>query len=212
MDRAETGTTSAATAASESMAPRVGGNLRRLRSRRGLSLERLARQSGVSRAMLSQIELGKSVPTINSLWKIARALEVTFSTLFSPGADRTPVILKGSAGRLLTNAEGTFSSRALFPFGTRRRTEFYELRIMTGCEESSRPHLPGTLENLVVAVGSILIGVDGTTFHLDAGDAIFFNAETSHSYRNTGPVDAVLYLVMTYAEEVGEQPLSTPDL
>src|SRR3954466_3804118 len=188
MSAAASGNASAAGGEAESMAPRVGANLRRLRSRRGLSLERLARQSGVSRAMLSQIELGKSVPTINSLWKIARALEVTFAALISPGVDRTPVILKGSTGRLLTNAERTFSSRALFPFGTRRRTEFYELRITAGCEESSRPHLPGTLENLVVAVGSILIGVGGTTFHLDAGDAIFFNAETTHSYRNAGPV------------------------
>jgi transcriptional regulator with XRE-family HTH domain len=211
MDRAESGSSTAA-AESESMAPRVGANLRRLRSRRGLSLERLARQSGVSRAMLSQIELDKSVPTINSLWKIARALEVTFATLISPGVVRAPAILKGSAGRLLTNAEGTFSSRALFPFGTRRRTEFYELRITAGCEESSRPHLPGTFENLVVAVGSIVIVVDDATFRLDAGDAIFFNAETSHSYRNTGAVEAVLYLVMTYAEEIGEQPLGSPDL
>jgi DNA-binding XRE family transcriptional regulator len=56
------------------LAPVVGGNLRRLRTRRGLSLERLAQISGVSRAMLGQIELGQSAPTINVLWKIARAL------------------------------------------------------------------------------------------------------------------------------------------
>src|SRR5689334_16779324 len=52
------------------LAPVVGANLRRLRVRRGLSLERLAQRSGVSRAMLSQIELGQSAPTINVLWKI----------------------------------------------------------------------------------------------------------------------------------------------
>ena len=65
------------------LAPVVGANLRRLRTRRGLSLERLAQISGVSRAMLGQIELGQSAPTINVLWKIARALEVTFSALIS---------------------------------------------------------------------------------------------------------------------------------
>jgi len=212
MDRVESGNGSTADNGPEDMAPRVGGNLRRLRSRRGLSLERLARRSGVSRAMLSQIELGKSVPTINSLWKIARALEVTFASLISPGLERTPVLLKGSAGRLLTNVEGTFSSRALFPFDIRRHTEFYELRLAAGCEECSRPHLPGTFENLVVAVGSIAIGVDGAAFRLDAGDAIFFNAESAHSYRNVGSEDAVLYLVMTYAEEVGDRPLAAQNL
>ena len=45
--------------ASSDLTPVVGTNLRRLRMKRGLSLERLARASGVSRAMLGQIELGQ---------------------------------------------------------------------------------------------------------------------------------------------------------
>src|SRR5689334_5182792 len=65
------------------LTPVVGANLRRLRIKRGLSLERLAGVSSVSRAMLGQIELGQSTPTINVLWKIARALDVPFSTLLS---------------------------------------------------------------------------------------------------------------------------------
>ena len=65
--------------ASSDLTPIVGGNLRRLRMKRGLSLERLSRASGVSQAMLGQIELGQSTPTINVLWKIARALGVAFS-------------------------------------------------------------------------------------------------------------------------------------
>ena len=47
------------------LAPVVGANLRRLRTKRGLSLEKLSQLSGVSRAMLGQIELGQSAPTIN---------------------------------------------------------------------------------------------------------------------------------------------------
>src|SRR6185503_14817644 len=76
-DGAPPATTSHPTTESTDLAPVVGSNLRRLRTRRGLSLERLAQISGVSRAMLGQIELGQSAPTINVLWKIARALEVT---------------------------------------------------------------------------------------------------------------------------------------
>lgn len=51
------------------LSPLVGNNLRRLRTCRGHSLERLAKLSGVSRAMLGQIELGRSVPTITLLWR-----------------------------------------------------------------------------------------------------------------------------------------------
>src|SRR5579862_6217666 len=69
------------------LTPEVGPNLRRMRVHRGLSLERLAHASGVSRAMLCQIELGQSAPTINVLWKIARALNVPFSALIRSNAE-----------------------------------------------------------------------------------------------------------------------------
>jgi len=196
---------------SESVAPRLGVNLRRLRSRRGLSLERLARKSGVSRAMLSQIELGKSVPTINSLWKIARALEVTFSALIGPAGEGTPVVVRSSTSRFLTNASATFSSRPLFPLDRRHRAEFYELRIKPECEERSQPHAAGTFENLVVASGSLEMSVDGVVYPLESGDAIYFNADSVHSYRNVGKGEAILYLVMTYGEEGSDVGLTSPE-
>src|SRR5512134_2520325 len=84
------------------LAPVVGGNLRRLRTRRGLSLERLAQISGVSRAMLGQIELGQSAPTINVLWKIARALEVTFSALISARTQSGELVMRSADSKLLT--------------------------------------------------------------------------------------------------------------
>lgn len=55
-------------------APDISTALRELRAVRNLSLDKLAHESGVSRAMLSQVELGRSTPTITVLWRIARAL------------------------------------------------------------------------------------------------------------------------------------------
>ena len=37
----------------------------------------------------------------------------------------------------------------------------------------------------------------------DHAIAILFEADTPHAYRNPGKVEAVMYLVMTYAEEIG---------
>lgn len=187
----------------DDLAPTVGANLRRLRSKRGLSLERLAQRSGVSRAMLSQIELGQSAPTINSLWKISRALDVTFSALIALRDESPPRVLRPEAAKLLTNREGTFSSRALFPFDEERRTEFYELRLKAGGRELAEPHAPGTLENLVVTAGAVEIGVGHATYSLRTGDAILFAADVPHHYVNAGAGDAVMYLVMTYAEQIG---------
>jgi transcriptional regulator with XRE-family HTH domain len=183
--------------------PAVGGNLRRLRSRRGLSLARLAERSGVSRAMLSQIELGQSTPTINVLWKIAGALGVPFSALITGGGSAAPRVLSARDAKILTNHDKTFTSRALFPFNEPRRNEFYELRLTAGGQELAEPHAPGTTENLVVTVGEIEIVVAGTVHRLRTGDAILFTADVTHAYRNVGQVDGLMYLTMAYAEDVG---------
>ena len=185
------------------LAPVVGSNLRRLRTRRGLSLERLAQISGVSRAMLGQIELGQSAPTINVLWKIARALEVTFSALISARTQSGAMVLRSADAKILTSKDRTFTSRALFPFDEPRRVEFYELRLAAGSVEEADAHPPGTSENLVVTAGSLEIDVAGDTHRLEAGDSILFEADTPHAYRNPGRVETVMYLVMTYAEEIG---------
>jgi transcriptional regulator with XRE-family HTH domain len=185
------------------LTPIVGSNLKRVRTKRGLSLEALAKLCGVSRAMLGQIELGQSTPTINVVWKIATALGLPFSALIS--AEETPgaFVLEASRAKVLSSSDGAFRSRALFPFDAPRQVEFYELGLKAGATEHAEAHPPGTKENLVVANGEVEISVRAHKHHLRRGDAILFDADAPHVYRNVGKEDAVLYLVMTYADVVG---------
>jgi transcriptional regulator with XRE-family HTH domain len=185
------------------LAPVVGANLRRLRLKRGLSLEKLSQRCGVSRAMLGQIELGQSAPTINVLWKIARALDVTFATLIQAREAGGTTVLKKSQGKVLTSHGGLFSSRALFPFDGPRRAEFYELRLAPRATEHADSHAAGTVENLVVVDGRLRVERSGEAHDLEAGDAIVFDADVPHAYVNTGDKECVMYLVMTYAEQAG---------
>src|ERR1051325_5174042 len=112
------------------LTPAVAANVRRLRTKQGLSLDALARASGVSRAMLGQIELRQSTPTINVLWKIARALNVPFSALIAEQRPARAKLMPAPDASILTSRDGTFSSRALFPFDEPRKVEFYELRLI----------------------------------------------------------------------------------
>jgi transcriptional regulator with XRE-family HTH domain len=185
------------------LTPAVGANLRRIRVKRGLSLERLAKASGVSRAMLCQIELSQSAPTINILWKIARALNVPFSTLITEGTPTRAKVLSAAAAKVLRSADGSFSSRALFPFDEPRTVEFYELRLAPRSTEKAEPHPPGTVENLVVTSGRLEMSVADTRYLLASGDAIQFEADAPHEYRNPDDAETVIYLVMTYAEKLG---------
>lgn len=184
------------------LTPIVGSNLKRFRAERGLSLERLAKASGVSRAMLGQIELGQSTPTINVLWKIARALAVPFSALISQASAPATTVMQASRARILRSRDGGFSSRSLFPMDRPRNVEFYELRLLPHALEQADPHPPGTSENLVVTAGSVEITVSGEKRLLETGDAILFDADTPHSYRNLSSVEAIMYLVMTYGTRV----------
>jgi transcriptional regulator with XRE-family HTH domain len=167
-----------------------------------LSLEGLAQASGVSRAMLGQIELGQSTPTINVLWKIARALNVPFSALITQSRAGRTKVLPAAGAKILASQDGSFSSRALFPFDEPRTVEFYELRLSAHSAEQAEPHPPGTVENIVVTNGAVEIHVGDERHRLSTGDAIQFEADMPHEYRNPGDHQAVMYLVMTYVTQV----------
>jgi transcriptional regulator with XRE-family HTH domain len=181
----------------------TGQNLRRLRTRRGYSLDRLAKISGVSRAMLGQIETGKSSPTISILWKIAAALDVPCGTLIGGPHETSLQVLTHAKAKVLSASEGTFLTRALFPYESDRKVEFYELRIAAYHTEVAEAHRYGTMENLVVSRGTVEIVAGKHPPHiLGEGDAVIFEADVPHSYRNMTSGEAVLYLVTTYIEEV----------
>jgi transcriptional regulator with XRE-family HTH domain len=116
-------------------------------------LDALARLCGVSRAMLAQIESGRSVPSIKVLCKIAKGLKVSVAAFLEHRAFEGVAVLSASQSKRLVSASGTFVSRALFPYDVARQSEFYELRLSPLGEDQSEGHGPGVQENLVVAQG-----------------------------------------------------------
>jgi len=152
--------------------------------------------------MLSQIELGRSVPTITVLSRIAAAFETPVAAFLSHNSrDRVHVLRSGDSEEL-RSPDGHFVSRALFPFVGARRTEFYELRLAPACDRQSPAHAAGTTENLVVASGQLEIQLGGASYTLTRGDSIYFGADVPHTYHNGGDGIAVAYLVVTYSQPV----------
>ncbi len=94
---------------------RVGQNLLRLRSKRHLSLDALARQCGVSRAMLAQIESGRSVPSIKVLCKIAKGLKVSVAAFLEHRAFEGVALLSASQSKRLVSANGALSAAPCSP-------------------------------------------------------------------------------------------------
>lgn len=182
--------------------PRVANNLQRLRSKRHLSMDALARLTGVSRAMLAQIESGRSVPSIKVLCKIARGLKVSVAAFLDDRAFEGVAVLPAQQSKRLVSASGAFVSRALFPFDLARQTEFYEVRLSALSEEVSEGHGPGVQENLVVAQGVLEVSLNEERYLLSTGDSILFYADQPHRYRNPADSEAVAFLVVTHPERL----------
>jgi transcriptional regulator with XRE-family HTH domain len=177
-----------------------GKNLKRLRTRRGYSLDRLADLSGVSRAMIGQIESGKSSPTISLLWKLATALGVEFDHLLTRQDARGVTVLRREQSHVLTLSGGKFASRALFRREHEGNVEFYELTIAPQHREEFTAELPGSRENLIVASGALTVAVGAAPpLDLERGDAVAFEADVARRYVNRGAQETVLYLVKSFA-------------
>lgn len=177
---------------------RLAVRLHELRNQRQLTLEQLSRSSGVSRAMLWQLEQGRSAPTIKVLARVADALGVPI-TAFLDHEDRPQVtLLRRAEAKLLRSGDGLTVSRALFPYAGIHDVEFYELRLEEKGVESSEPHPAGTHENVYLAQGRLSMEIGDQAWSLEAGDALHFSADVRHVYRNEGPGAAVLYLVVSH--------------
>jgi transcriptional regulator with XRE-family HTH domain len=179
----------------------VGANVRRFRRRQGLSLDRLAKLSGVSRAMLSQIETGKSVPTIALLWKVSNALGVAVPHLLTSDKVSAVQILRKRDAKILAAQDARHVKRALHPEDGERRVEFHEVRLAALHREHLAPHAPGARDNLLVAQGQVEISLGSDKpFVLAQGDAALFEADVPHVFRNLSAEEAVLYVVAIHAD------------
>jgi transcriptional regulator with XRE-family HTH domain len=181
------------------LARRVADSLRRFRSERRLSLDDLSARSGVSRAALSQIEGGRTNPTLAVLWKIAVGLEIPFHDLLGGGSEEAVLVLRAGDSPPLRSADARTESRLLSPGGASTDTEVYELRLVPKAVHRSDPHARGTTETVVVLTGSLRLNVGAAEYDLAPGDSAFFRADVAHSYENrstreTRCIDVIHYV------------------
>jgi transcriptional regulator with XRE-family HTH domain len=179
------------------LARRVAENLKDQRKRRELSLDQMARMTGVSRAALSQIETRKTNPTIGVLWKIASGLGIPFADLIGESSLAVSV-LRREETQVLRSTDRKFESRPLVPPAGIPQIEMYELTLAARGRHASEPHGPGTRELVVVLSGALRMIVGDRTEDLAAGDSIVFHADVKHVYENPGAAESRYHDVIIY--------------
>ena len=148
----------------------IAENLQTLRTAQNLSLGQLSERTGLSKAVLSQMERGGSNPTINTILKIAGALGVPYSALLEPHSVRAKKITHAEIN-MQPDEGGHYRIGCYYPGTNERKFEWYLLEFDPGCVHASCGHGERTEEYVLVKTGILSIEVDGEIYELHEGDA-----------------------------------------
>ena len=180
----------------------IGRRVRSHRAKAGLSLDALARASGVSKAMLSQIEQNKANPTVVVMHKIAQGLRIELSDLM--GLDRPRrrfEVIRADDPTQIFISDDKVTVRTLSPLSMEKDVEFYEVRLGRGGTLDSAAHFQQTEEYLTVAQGRVTFSAAGEEVILRRGDSAHYSADVPHRIANPQRSDARIYLVVKYRSE-----------
>lgn len=165
---------------------RLAASLREARKTRGLSLDAVAKLSGVSRSMVSQIERGESSPTVATLWNLTQALQVDFAGLLEGKAAPGIIVTRAEAAPVIAGRGEGLRIRILSAADAVGDHEVYELSFAVGGRLDSDPHSPGCREHLTVIEGSCRVRSGEEEQVLAAGDTAHYPADRGHSLAAVG--------------------------
>ncbi len=169
----------------------VGARIRRLRSERGISLTELARQAGLGKGTLSELETGQRNPTLETLYALTAPLGIGLATLLTswrPVGHAHGVSVQGEAagGHLLDVIEDAETGAI---------TEVYRLTIAPGPAYVSGSHGSGVREQLTLVSGHAAVGRVGELQQIGPGGSAEWISDTEHSYQVLdGTVTGVLLI------------------
>lgn len=199
--------------------PPVGARIRHARLERGMSLRALAREVGVSASLVSQIETGKSQPSVSTLYAITTALGISVESLFDARASSpmTGVNPPGTVPHAVAalSALAADPGRRIGPLVGAGERETLELDSGVVWERLGR--VPGAdVDFLLVTYrpggsssgsgglmrhtgteygyltsGELILTLGFDEYTVRPGDAVCFESTTPHRYRNDGEVPAV---------------------
>ena len=180
--------------------PPIGKNMKRLRKEAALTLDVLAERSGVSKAMLSQIEAEKVNPTVATVWKIAQGLGVEINELLA--GSKEPVrkfhLTREDNITVLDTDEEGLHIKVLTPMQMVEDLEMYLLTFRPGGALRSASHFPQTEEFLTVIRGRIRVRAGDRDAELHEGDFIRYQCDVEHDIENVADGESLVHMVVRF--------------
>ncbi len=175
----------------------IGSVLKRVRFEKGMTLEETSNLTGVSKAMLGQIERGESIPTISTLWKISTGLRISFSELLGSETNNFEVIPIHDMEPIY-ESDGKMILYNVFPFDPMAGFEYFYIKLIPGAKHVSTPHKNSREEYIVVTKGTLELTVDNQIFELKAPSSLKFKSNKNHTYSNPYETEVIFQNIVRY--------------
>jgi transcriptional regulator with XRE-family HTH domain len=163
----------------------IGRRLKHIRVRSGLSQRKLARQSGVANATISQIEAGKLNPTVSMLKKVLDGVPMGLGAFFADEFEPERRLFY-RAGELTEIADGGVSYLQVGANLLDRSIQLLKESYQPGAGTGKHAITHEGEECGIVLAGRLEVTVAEESAVLRAGDAYYFRSSQPHSFRNPG--------------------------
>ena len=162
----------------------LGDKIRSLRQKQKISIENLSEMSGLSKGLISQIERDITGPSVASLWKISKALNVTMNYFFDEYDDINQVVLKDERKKIIMG-KGSITYELLSP-DLKKQIEMLMIEINPN-EKPETELISHEGEKCGVVIKGTLRVISGSkVYDLNEGDSIYLDSTIPHKYINTG--------------------------
>ena len=176
----------------------IGRRIRTLRAEKGITLEQLARQTGFTKGYLSKVEKSKKAPPVSTLGNIARAFNVTISSLLGEDSPRTSLCLVRKDERPVVSRDGTafeYSYEAMAHNYPNKIMEPFILTLPVGPKKKTFYRHEGE-EILFVIQGSMKFIHGNEEYIVNEGDCVYFDSGIPHFGESIGRREAKCFMVI----------------
>lgn len=186
----------------------IGERIKRLRLKKSMGLVELGKHTGLSASFLSQLETGRVVPTLRNLARIAMVFSKDLAYFFE-SEPQAMFRVHRRKERVRLPQTGTDSPSYFFEslgymVPDRHMDPYFAEFIPTGSQQEPKSHMHAGYEFLYVLEGELTLHHGENRCTLGAGDAVYFDSSTPHSYLCSGPKSASALIVTMH------QPLPHP--
>ena len=182
----------------------LGQKLRKMRKEQNLTQLELAQQVSITNGQISTIERGVSSPSLATLHRIARALNVPMTEFFEDERKKEVELVRKGKGRKVASTKENVSVEVLCARSNAGAFNVLFTELESGeLRLNPKPSVPDEYF-LYVLRGKCEVQVQGDSYVMDPGDSVFVKAQKDQVIRNVG-ADELKLLLVTKSEMVAPE-------